>query len=30
VDNGFMKRALPLDKVVDTSFLEDALKQVGP
>jgi hypothetical protein len=30
VDNGFMKRALPLDKIVDTTFLEDALKQVGP
>jgi ABC-type nitrate/sulfonate/bicarbonate transport system substrate-binding protein len=30
VDNGFMKRTLPLDKIVDTTFLEDALKQVGP
>ena len=30
VDNGFMKRALPLDKIVDTSFLEEAVKQVGP
>jgi NitT/TauT family transport system substrate-binding protein len=29
VDNGFMKRTLPLDKIVDTTFLEDALKQVG-
>ena len=30
VDNGFMKRALPLDKIVDTTFLEEAIKQVGP
>ena len=30
VDNGFMKQTLPLHKIVDTSFLEDAIKQVGP
>ena len=30
VDNGFMKQTLPLSKIVDTSFLEDAIKQVGP
>jgi len=30
VDNGFMKRVLPLDKIVDTTFLEEAVKQVGP
>ena len=30
VDNGFMKRTLPLDKIVDTTFLEEAIKQVGP
>lgn len=30
VDNGFMKKPLPLNKIVDTSFLEDAIKQVGP
>jgi ABC-type taurine transport system ATPase subunit len=30
VDNGFMKRALPLEKIVDTTLLEDAPRQVGP
>jgi NitT/TauT family transport system substrate-binding protein len=30
VDNGFMKSALPLSKIVDTSFVEEAVKQLGP
>ena len=30
VIHGFMKEALPVKDVVDTSFLEDALKQLGP
>jgi NitT/TauT family transport system substrate-binding protein len=30
VDNGFMKSALPMNKIVDTSFLEEAIKQLGP
>ena len=30
VTHGFMKEALPVKDVVDTSFLEDALKQLGP
>jgi NitT/TauT family transport system substrate-binding protein len=30
LDNGFMKRTLPLDRIVDTTFLEEAIKQVGP
>jgi NitT/TauT family transport system substrate-binding protein len=29
VTHGFMKEALPVKDVVDTSFLEDALKQLG-
>ena len=30
VDNGMMKRPLPMGKIVDSSFLEDAIKQLGP
>ena len=30
VTHGLMKEALPVKDVVDTSFLEDALKQLGP
>lgn len=30
VTHGFMKEALPVKDVVDVSFLEDALKQLGP
>jgi len=30
VDNGFMKSALPLAKIVDPSFVEEAVKQLGP
>jgi NitT/TauT family transport system substrate-binding protein len=30
VDNGMMKRTLPMGKIVDSSFLEDAIKQLGP
>ena len=30
VDNGMMKRTLPMGKVVDSSFLEEAIKQLGP
>ena len=29
-ENGFMKRTLPLDEIVDTSFVEEAAKQLGP
>jgi NitT/TauT family transport system substrate-binding protein len=30
VANGFMKSVLPVKKVVDTSFVEEAIKQLGP
>jgi hypothetical protein len=30
VDNGMMKRPLPMGKIVDSSFLEEAIKQLGP
>jgi NitT/TauT family transport system substrate-binding protein len=30
VDNGFMKSALPVKKIVDTSFVEEAVRQLGP
>jgi NitT/TauT family transport system substrate-binding protein len=30
VDNGMMKRPLPMAKIVDSSFLEEAIRQLGP
>jgi len=30
VANGFMKKTLPLKALVDTSFVEEAVKGLGP
>ena len=29
-DNGFIKAVLPMGKIVDTSFIEEAIKNLGP
>ena len=30
VDNGFVKSVLPMNRIVDTSFVEEAVKELGP
>ena len=29
-DNGFIKNTIPMGKIVDTSFVEQAIKDLGP